>query len=150
MQDRPIQASATIKTTAKRAWEALTRPELIKRWFFGVDTTADWRVGGSIVHRGEWQGQAYEDKGEILVFDPPSLLAHTHWSALSGLPDEPANYQNVLWSIAERDGYVLLTITEDNLPSDQARTVSEQSWRLVLDNLKALLEEEASAATRAA
>jgi uncharacterized protein YndB with AHSA1/START domain len=96
--------------------------------------------GKPIVHRGEYQGKPYEDKGTILQFVPPTLLVHTHWSPLSPLPDTPQNYQRVSWALSERDGETELTITEVNLPSEEAKTVSEQGWKTVLSNLKRLLE----------
>ena len=92
------------------------------------------------MHTGEWQGRPYVDKGEIVRFDPPKVLVHTHWSELSGLPDEPQSYQEVTWEIAERDGAAELTITEHNLPDEEAKTASEQAWGMVLNNLKELLE----------
>jgi uncharacterized protein YndB with AHSA1/START domain len=53
------QASVTIEAPADEVWKALTTPALIKRWFFGVDTETDWKVGSPIVHRGEYQGKPY-------------------------------------------------------------------------------------------
>jgi uncharacterized protein YndB with AHSA1/START domain len=35
------KASISINTPAAKVWEVLTTPELIKHWFFGVDT-AKW------------------------------------------------------------------------------------------------------------
>lgn len=46
----------------------------------------------------------------------------------------------VTWELSEHDGGTELTISERNLPSQQAKEVSEQSWTMVLGNLKALLE----------
>src|SRR4026207_1458741 len=80
MIDLATSASVTIDAPIDEVWNALTTPELIKRWFFGVDTETDWQVGSPLVHRGEWQGKPYEDKGTILAFDRPTTLAHTHWS----------------------------------------------------------------------
>jgi uncharacterized protein YndB with AHSA1/START domain len=139
--DLKTEASITIDAPATRVWEALTTPELIREWFFGVDTVTDWKVGSPIIHRGEYQGRPYEDKGSILEFDPPRMLVHSHWSPVSGLPDSPENYQRVSWSLSERDGETQLTITEINLPSEEAKAVSEQSWQTVLDNLKTLLQD---------
>jgi uncharacterized protein YndB with AHSA1/START domain len=118
----------------------LTTPELIKKWFFGVDTETDWSPGSPIVHRGEWQGTPYQDKGGIVAIDPPRLLVHTHWSDLSGTPDRPEHYQEVTWALAERNGTTELTVSEANLPSEEAKAVPEQSWETVLGNLKSLLE----------
>jgi uncharacterized protein YndB with AHSA1/START domain len=134
------QASITIDAPAQRVWEALTTPDLIKQWFFGVDTETDWTEGSPIVHRGEYQGRPYEDKGTILKIEPGRELVHTHWSAGSGLPDSPENYQEVTWAVSERDGATRLTVGEVNLPSEDAKSVSEQAWSAALRNLKDLLE----------
>jgi uncharacterized protein YndB with AHSA1/START domain len=141
MTDLGATTSTVIKASPDEVWKALTTPELIKEWFLGVDTETDWKVGSPLVHRGEYQGKPYVDKGEILRFDPPKLLVHTHWSDVSGKADRPENYQKVAWALAEKDGGTELTITESNLPSEEAKATSEASWKTVLDNLKQLLEQ---------
>jgi uncharacterized protein YndB with AHSA1/START domain len=138
--DLHTSASATIAAPIDEVWRAITTPELIKRWFFGVDTETDWTPGSPIVHRGEWQGRPYEDKGEIVTVDPPRLLVHTHWSDLSGAPDRPEHYQEVTWALTDERGGTELTVSERNLPSEEAKTVSEQSWETALGNLRSLLE----------
>ena len=97
-------------------------------------------MGSPLVHRGEYQGKPYVDKGEILRFDPPKLLMHTHWSDISGKPDRPENYQEVEWGLSDRNGTTELTITERNLPSEEAKATSEENWKIVLKSLKELLE----------
>jgi uncharacterized protein YndB with AHSA1/START domain len=140
MSDLTVSNSTTIEAPIEEVWKALTTPDLIKVWFFGVDTETDWNVGSPLVHRGEYQGKPYEDKGEIVQFDPPKRLVHTHWSDLSGKPDSPEHYQEVTWALSERDGATELAITERNIPSEEAKAVSDESWRRVLKNLKELLE----------
>jgi uncharacterized protein YndB with AHSA1/START domain len=136
-----LEDSVTIDAPIGKVWEALTTPELIKRWFLGVDTETDWRVGSPIVHRGEYLGKPYEDRGEILEIEPPRRLVHSHWSPVSGLPDLPENHQRVSWELSERHDATELTVREANLPSEDAKETSEKSWRMVLGNLKSLLEE---------
>jgi uncharacterized protein YndB with AHSA1/START domain len=140
MTDLSLKSSITIDAPIEDVWRAVTTPALIKQWFFGVDTETDWNVGSPLVHRGEYGGKPYEDRGEILQFDPPKLLVHTHWSDLSGKPDSSEHYQEVSWALAQRNGATELTITERNLPSEEAKSVSEKSWRTVLENLKDVLE----------
>ena len=138
--DLATQVSTTIDARPAKVWEALTTPDLIKQWFFGVDTETDWAEGSPIVHRGEYQGRPYEDTGTIVKVDPERLLVHTHWSPVSELPDRPENYQEVSWGLSERDGQTELTVTEVNLPSEEAKAVSEQGWRTALAGLKDLLQ----------
>ena len=129
-----------IDAPPERVWAALTTPDQISKWFFGVDTESDWQVGSTLVHRGEYQGQPYEDKGEILELDPPKRFVHTHWSPMSGVPDTPENAQRVTWTLDPSDGGTTLTVEEDNLPSDEAKAISDQSWPQALEGLRGLLE----------
>ena len=139
-EDLRTEDSITIDAPIEKVWEAVTTPELIKRWFFGVDTETDWKEGSPIVHRGEYQGRPYEDKGTILQIDPPRLLVHSHWSPASGVADSPENYERVSWELTDQEGQTELTIRESNLPSEEAKATSEKSWRMVLEGLKGLLE----------
>jgi hypothetical protein len=72
--------------------------------------------------------------------DPGRLLVHTHWSPVSGLPDRPENHQEVTWALSGDDGVTELTVTERNLPSEDAKRVSDQAWTAALTSLKELLE----------
>lgn len=135
-----IRSSTHIDAPVEAVWKAITTPAQIKRWFFGVDTESDWKVGSQLVHTGEYQGKPYVDKGEILEIEPPKRLVHTHWSDVSGKPDAPEHYQIVAWDLAERDGGTELTITEENLPSEDAARTSEAAWAAALKSLKELLE----------
>jgi uncharacterized protein YndB with AHSA1/START domain len=132
--------SISIDAPAKDVWEALTNPDVIKKWFFGVDTETDWAEGSPIVHRGEYQGKPYEDKGTIVKVEQGRRLVHTHWSPSSGLPDSPENYEEVTWALSDRGAATQLTVTEVNLGSEEAKAASEQSWRMALQALKDLLE----------
>jgi hypothetical protein len=84
--------------------------------------------GSPIVHRRMLNGKSYEDKGTILKIEPPSLLVHTHWSPYSGLPDAPGNYQTVSYSLSKHPGGAELIISEDNIPTEEARTTSKKAW----------------------
>lgn len=130
----------TIQAPAQKIWEALTTPKLIKKWFLGVDTESDWKKGSMLVHRGEYNGKPYEDKGVIVEIEPPKRLVHTHWSAGSGKPDKPENYETVTYTLKEKNGVTELSVAEANLPSEKARAASEEIWKKVLGNMKELVE----------
>jgi hypothetical protein len=46
----------------------------------------------------------------------------------------------VTWSLEEHDGGTLLTVSEENLPSQDAKRASEQSWPQALTALRSVIE----------
>lgn len=131
-----------INAPASKVWHALINPEMIKQYFFGVEVISDWKVGSPIVYRGEWEGNVFEDKGNILKLEPEKLLLCNYWSSFSGLPDSPENYQNVAYELTPLKEGTRLTITQDGIQSEESREHSEQNWKTVLATLKSLLENE--------
>ena len=134
------KATITIHAPTSKVWEALTKPEIIKQYLFGTTVTTDWRVGSPITYEGVWEGKAYKDKGEILQVEPGKLLVSTFWSALSGLPDAPENYQTVRYELAPEGSSTRLSITQDNNATQQDADHSAQNWQVVLEGSKKLLE----------
>ena len=129
-----------IHAPARRVWEALTKPELIKQFLFGTEVTTDWKVGSPITYKGEWQGKAYQDKGKVLQIEPEKLLVTTFWSSLSGLPDLPNNYKTVTYRLSAKGDVTTLTLIQDNNETQEAADHSTENWNMVLGKLKALLE----------
>ena len=134
------KASTTINAPASKVWEAITKPELIKKYLFDTDVISDWKVGSPIVYRGEWQGKPFEDKGKILEIEREKRLVSTHWSPLSGVADIPENYHTVTYELSPMDGKTEVTILQDNNASEEEKTHSESNWKTVLEGMKKLLE----------
>jgi len=132
--------SVTIRAPIEEVWSALTTPELIKRWFFGVDTETDWQVGSPLVHRGEWQGKPYEDKGTVLSFEQVRSLSFDYWSSFSGLPDRPELRQIVRYDLADSAEGVRVSIQQSNVDTQERADHSAENWRGVLAGMKKLLE----------
>lgn len=134
-------ASMLINAPVSRVWDAITKPELIKQYLFDTDVISDWKVGSPILYRGEWKEKPFEDKGEILEIEPEKKLVSTHWSPLSGVPDQPENYHTVTYDLLSKDDKTELMITQDNNASEQEKAHSEENWKAVLLGLKNLLEQ---------
>lgn len=134
------KATATIHARASKVWDALTKPNLIKQYFFDTDVISDWKVGSPITYKGEWQGKAFEDKGKILKIEPEKVLMSTHWSPLSGVPDTPENYHTVTYTLSGRGDSTEVTITQDNNSTEEEKVHSEENWKTVLAGMKKLLE----------
>jgi uncharacterized protein YndB with AHSA1/START domain len=134
------KASIDINVPASVVWEGLTKPELIKQYFFGTEAITDWKVGSPLIFKGEYKGKSYQDKGTILVNEPNKLLRYSYWSSMSGIEDKPENYVHVTYKLNEENHVTTLTIIQENIPTEEMKEHSEENWNKVLDNLKGLLE----------
>ena len=135
-----VEKSILINATPAKVWQALTDPAMVKEYLFGTDMSADWRVGGRITYRGVWEGKEYEDGGEILELVPEKILKTTYWSSMSGTENKPENYLTVTYTIEKKDTGTLLTITQDNNKTEEAKEHSGGNWQWVLGKMKELLE----------
>ena len=134
------QVSTDIHAPINKVWDALTRPEIIKQYFFGTNTFTDWKVGSPIKFKGEWEGKTYEDKGTILDIEKNKLIKYDYWSSISGIEDKPENYAVITYKLKEKDDQVNLTIIQENIPDEKMKEHSEENWQKVLNGLKNLLE----------
>ena len=134
------RADIIINAPLLKVWEALTKPEIIKKYLFGTEVVTDWKVGSSIIWRGVWQGKSYEDRGMVLKYEPMKIVETTYWSSMSGLSDSEENYKIVRYELFAKENSVEIVITQDNNLTEDSRKHSEQNWRMVLDKLKKLLE----------
>ena len=134
-------AWTTIKASSEVVWDALVDPEAIRAYMFGTTVTTDWHEGNPITWEGEWQGRHYRDKGTVLHVQPTKELEYTHYSPLSGEPDEPANYHTVRIELDEEKDRTHVMLTQDNNPSEEARKHSQKNWETVLRGLKDFVEQ---------
>lgn len=122
-----------------RVWAALTDPAMIKQYMFGAELSGDWVAGGAVTYRGEWDGTPFQDKGDILEFDPPRLLKVNYFSAMSGQPDTPENRQLITYALTPTSAGTRLTVSQAGNPSQDAATAAEGNWAMTLETLKGLL-----------
>ena len=50
-----------IRTTPEKLWEAITRPEMTRQYFYGNTVETDWKVGSSIRHTKDGKVNAQAD-----------------------------------------------------------------------------------------
>jgi uncharacterized protein YndB with AHSA1/START domain len=132
----------TVNAPPDVVWRALTDPAMVRQYMHGTNLQTDWTVGSPITWSGEWQGKSYEDKGTVLAVEPTKLLKVTHWSPMGGSEDKPENYHTVTYELAEHGKETILTLEQDNNPSQEAaNTMAEQNWGPGLDGLKATAEQ---------
>jgi uncharacterized protein YndB with AHSA1/START domain len=135
------KVSMTTSAPIVEVWNALVDPEAIQQYMFGTHVVSDWKEGGPIVWKGDWQGKPYEDKGVILQLKPERKLQYSHFSPLSGLPDKPENYHTVTIELSQDGAQTRVSLAQDNNASEEERGHSESNWGMMLTSLKKFLEE---------
>jgi uncharacterized protein YndB with AHSA1/START domain len=133
--------SLVINAPVAAVWDALVNPRMIKQYMFGTNAISAWTEGSPIVFTGEWEGKHYEDKGVILRLEPERLMQYSYFSPLSGRPDTPENHQMITIELSSQGTGTLLSLSQDNNASEQAREHSEKNWGMMLTSLKKLLEQ---------
>ena len=140
MADHVATAKAEIDAPEEKVWDALTDPDQIKEYMFGSSVSTDWRPGSPIVWKGEYEGKAYEDKGQVLEVVPERRLRMTHFSPLGGEDDVPENYHTLVYELEEREGKTYLSLSQDNNATEDAAAESRANWETMLEGLKQVVE----------
>jgi uncharacterized protein YndB with AHSA1/START domain len=141
MTDHVAHAETEIAASPQQVWDALTDPEAISTFMFGSKVDTDWEEGSPITWSGEYDGQAYQDKGEILEVDEGRRLRMTHFSQLSGEDDVPESYHTLDYRLEDRDGTTRLTLDQDGNDSQEQADQFAENWQVMLDNVKEYVEE---------
>ncbi len=134
--------SIEINTNAETVWEILTNPEKIKIYLFGTETITDWKIGSSIMFQGEYNGQRYRDKGNVIESVENKVLSYNYWSGFSGLEDKPENYSLVTYQIEDNtENKVKFTWTQKGFANKDGQCHTEQGLKTMLEQIKKLAEE---------
>ncbi len=135
------KATVRINAPAARVWESLVDPAAIRVYMFGAEAISDWQEGSPVIWKGEWQGTHYQDKGQILQLRPGQLIQYSHFSPLSGVPDQPENYHTVTIQLSGDSDHTHVDLTQDNNANEEERSASEKNWEMMLLSLKKYLEQ---------
>ena len=125
-------AETDIRAPAGRVWRALTDPDEIQKYMFGSRVETDWKPGSRITWKGEYNGETYEDRGEILEVIPDRRLKVTHFSPLSGQEDAPENYHALVYELTDDDGKTHVSLSQDNNPTKEAAEHSRANCEKML------------------
>jgi uncharacterized protein YndB with AHSA1/START domain len=127
-----------IRTTPNRLWSALTDPDFMKQYWFGMHCDSKFTTGSA------WKlvsdtGEVF-DAGEIVQADPPRRLV-IRWEHQKRPELKAEGPSLCTMELDPVGGAVKLTITH-SVERDDSRLVEAVSggWPKILSNLKSLLE----------
>mgnify|MGYP000120733376 CR=1 FL=1 len=143
-QELIVAKTVRIRATPSQVWEALTNPQLTKKYFFGCEVHSTWQVGEPIVWTGRYNGKDVLVKGHVKEIVPGERLKYTAWSGLSGLEDIPSNYTVVTIELTGNEQETVMHVTDGNFGdgpgAEQRYQASVKGWDMVLKGLKDLVE----------
>ena len=145
-----IKNSITINAPASKVWNALVNPEQTKKYMFGCEAISEWRVGSSLLWKGQHEGKEMVFvKGSVADIQPERFLAYTVIDPNSTIEDIPENYLTVTYELKSDNGKTTLTVTQGDYSTvaDGERRFKESSnngegWNPILVEIKKLVELE--------
>lgn len=134
MQKPKLVYTMYIRSTPRKVWAAITKPEFTRQYWGEMANVSDWKKGS------EWQHRNRDNEvwimGEVVESLPPRRLVLT-WAD----PDKMADKSLVTFELKAIEDMVCLVVTHDKLKagSKMLRGVS-WGWPRVLSSLKSFLE----------
>lgn len=134
MKKPKLVYTSFIRSTPKKTWDAISKPEFTRQYWGGMTNVSNWKRGS------KWEHLNPESEvwitGKVVESTPPKRLVLT-WAD----PDNLKDKSRVMFEIEPVEDMVCLTVTHDKLTagSKMLRGVS-WGWPRVLSSLKTFLE----------
>jgi uncharacterized protein YndB with AHSA1/START domain/DNA-binding transcriptional ArsR family regulator len=138
---RPAQVyTVFIRAPREKVWDAITKPEFTRRYFFGSEPASGWKAGDRLLWTEHGTGRPLVD-GEVIECEKPRRLVHS-WIVKYDEEMDGEGPSRVTWELEDlNDGVTKLTAIHDDFPAGSK--VYENvagGWPLVLSGLKTLVE----------
>jgi uncharacterized protein YndB with AHSA1/START domain len=127
-----------IRTTPEKLWSALTNPEFMKRYWFGMHQQTDWKAGSP------WQlifaDGRVADTGEVVEVDPHKRFV-LRWRNEFKPELKSEGYSFCTVELEPMHDVVKLTISHEMArPDSKLIQAVAGGWPRILSNLKSFLE----------
>ena len=123
-----------IRSTPKKTWDAITKPEFTREYWGGLANVSDWKKGS------KWEHMTKDNEawimGKVVESAPPKRLVLT-WADPDLLKDE----SRVTFEIEAVEDMVCLVVTHDHFKTGSKMSEKVASgWPRVISSLKSFLE----------
>ena len=129
-----------LNAPVEKVWNALTQPELVKKWQYGSDLITDWKIGSEIRFRNEWEGQIFEQWGKVLEVVPNQQIKYSLFFPRPELEDKPENYFIMSYILSEENQKTKLEIIQEDHRPGAVQEEPQGEENPILQALKNLIE----------
>jgi uncharacterized protein YndB with AHSA1/START domain len=127
-----------IRTTAEKLWDALTKPEFVRRYWYNSWAECDWKVGSPWKLMMPEGGVA--DAGDVLVSNPPNRLV-IRWRNEFRPELKAEGFTRCTFELTQNAEMTELIVTHES-DRDASKMIEAVSggWPKILSSLKSLIE----------
>ena len=127
-----------IRTTPEKLWGALTTPEFIKKYWFGMNIETEWKAGSP--WKLVFPDGRPADAGEVVEIEKPRRLV-LRWRNQFRPELHEEGYARCVIEIEPAGEVVKLTISHEiDKPGSKLIEAVSGGWPKILASLKSLLE----------
>ena len=136
MKKPKLVYSTFIRTTPKKLWAAITKPEFTRQYWGGAKNVSNWKKGSKWQHVFEDEPDPVYVVGKVLESVPSKRLVLS-WVD----PDNLAYKSRVIFEIEAIGDMTCLTVTHGNFtPGSPTFKNVSRGWPRVLSSMKSFLE----------
>lgn len=138
-EDHTVRKTIRIEADVDRVWEAITNPEITRKYFFNCEAISDWEVGSRLDFQTKVEGvDTVVVSGIITAIEPNSLLEHSCY--IPEFDHDPSNHTKVTYKFESEEGATVISVSQGPFEDEEKRNHTNFSWDTVLSGLKKVLE----------
>lgn len=143
MNKDSITRTLILNANPYEVWKALTDPSKTKKYMFNCEVRSNWKKGGDITWKGNFQGYESGERGTILDIYEHKYLKYSSIDPNFGIEDKAENYLHISYDIESLGGKTILITTIENFNGDPKRLEHVASgWdNIILPEFEKLFDE---------
>ena len=141
--EKEFNYSIVIEAAPQEVWNALTTPEMTRKFMYNCEPITDWNEGSELKWRGAEDGIDYVI-GHVVKFDPEIQLAFTVFNPHESYENVPDNYLTSEYNLTPCEKGTLIKIRQwdYSLVEDGEKRYkdAQAGWDFAMQELKKILE----------